>query len=87
MEFILASTAEEEQILAFAQQIQVKAMQSGMFAFPPIIDVKIDQPQTQFVVDRNKVADLGLDLEQVGADLGAMVGGNFVNRFDIAGLV
>ncbi len=85
VEFILASTAEEEQILAFAQQIQVKAMQSGMFAFPPIIDVKIDQPQTQFVVDRNKVADLGLDLEQVGADLGAMVGGNFVNRFDIAG--
>jgi len=31
------------------------------------------------------VADLGLDLQQVGADLGSMVGGDFVNRFDIAG--
>jgi multidrug efflux pump len=31
------------------------------------------------------VADLGLDLQRVGADIGSMVGGNFVNRFDIAG--
>ncbi len=85
VEFILASTAEAPQILEFAQQIQQKAMQSGMFAFPPIIDMKIDQPQSEFVIDRDKVADLGLSLEQVGADLGAMVGGNFVNRFDIAG--
>jgi multidrug efflux pump len=85
VEFILASTAEPTQILEFAQQIQQKAMQSGMFAFPPIIDMKIDQPQAEFIIDRDKVADLGLSLEQVGADLGAMVGGNFVNRFDIAG--
>ena len=85
VEFILASTAEAPQILEFAQQIQKKAMQSGMFAFPPVIDMKIDQPQAEFVLDREKVADLGLSLEQEGADLGAMVGGNFVNRFDIAG--
>ena len=85
VEFILASTAETPQILEFAQQLQQKAMQSGMFAFPPIIDMKIDQPQAEFVIDRDKVADMGLSLEQVGADIGAMVGGNFVNRFDIAG--
>ncbi len=85
VEFILASTAETGQILDFARQLQMKAMQSGMFAFPPIIDVKIDQPQTEFIIDRDKVAALGLNLSQVGADLGSMVGGNFVNRFDIAG--
>lgn len=85
VEFVLASTAETEQILELAQQIQLKAMQSGMFAFPPIIDVKIDQPQSEFVIDRDKAADLGLSLEQVGIDLGVMVGGDFVNRFDIAG--
>jgi multidrug efflux pump len=85
VEFILASTAETGQILEFAQKLQLKAMQSGMFAFPPIIDVKIDQPQAEFVIDRDKVAALGLSLEQVGADLSGMVGGNFVNRFDIAG--
>jgi multidrug efflux pump len=85
VEFVLASTAETVQILDFAQQLQLKAIQSGMFAFPPQIDVKIDQPQSEFVIDRDKVAALGLSLEQVGADLGGMVGGDFVNRFDIAG--
>jgi multidrug efflux pump len=85
VEFILASTAETPQILEFAQKLQRKAMESGLFAFPPLIDVKIDQPQAEFIIDRDKVAALGLSLEQVGADLGGMVGGDFVNRFDIAG--
>jgi multidrug efflux pump len=56
-----------------------------MFAFPPILDVKMDQPQTEIVIDRSKAAALGLSLQQVGADLSAAVGGNFVNRFNIAG--
>ena len=85
VEFVIASTAEPDQILAFAQKIQMAAMQSRMFAFPPLIDVKIDQPQSELVIDRDKVADLGLNLQQVGADLATMVGGNFVNRFNIAG--
>ena len=85
VEFVLASTAEPDQILAFAQKIQLAAMQSHMFAFPPLIDVKIDQPQAEIVIDRDKVADMGLNLQQVGADLATMAGGNFVNRFNIAG--
>lgn len=85
VEFVIASTAEPAQVLEFAQKIQFKAMQSGLFAFPPLIDVKIDQPQAELKIDRDKVAALGLNLQQVGADLGAMLGGNFVNRFNIAG--
>jgi multidrug efflux pump len=85
VEFILAATVDSDELLQFARQIQLKAMQSGLFAFPPIIDVKIDQPQSEIVIDRDKTAELGLDLQQVGSDMAAMVGGNFVNRFDIAG--
>jgi multidrug efflux pump len=85
VEIVLASTAETEQILEFANQLQQKSMQSNMFAFPPLIDVKIDQPRSQFVIDRDKVASLGLNLEQIGGDLGGLVGGDFVNRFDISG--
>jgi multidrug efflux pump len=85
VEFVLASTADTPEILEFAHQLQAKAAASGMFAFPPMVDVKIDQPQTEFMIDRDKVTALGLNLSQVGADLGAMVGGNYVNRFDIAG--
>lgn len=85
VEFVLASTAEPDQILVFAKELQMKAMASGKFAFPPLLDTKIDQPQSEFVIDRERVADLGLNLQQVGADIGSMLGGNFVNRFDIAG--
>ena len=85
VEVVLASTAETGQILDFARQLQMKATKSGMFYFPPLIDVKIDQPQSEFIIDKDKVAALGLNLEQVGADLSGMVGGDFVNRFDISG--
>jgi multidrug efflux pump len=85
VEFILASSADTDRILEFANKLQEKAMQSNMFAFPPLIDVKVDQPQTRFIIDRDKVASLGLNLGQIGADLGGMVGGDFVNRFDISG--
>ncbi len=85
VEFLIASTAEPEQILEIAQTLQRKAMESGMFAFPPIIDTKIDQPRTEILLDRDKIASLGLDLRQIGEDLSAMLGGNFVNRFNIDG--
>jgi len=85
VEFILASTAESSEILGFAQQLQLKAATSGLFAFPPQIDVKIDQPQSEIQVNRDKAAELGLNLQTVGQDLSAAVGGNFVNRFSISG--
>ncbi len=85
VEFILSSTAEPEQILGFARQLQQKAATNGMFAFPPIIDLKIDQPEVELILDRDKVAALGLDMATVGSDLAALVGGNYVNRFDFAG--
>ena len=85
VEFVIASTAEESQVLEFAKQLQEKAAKSGLFWFPPPIDVKIDQPQSEIDIDREKVAQLNLNLQQVGQDLGAAAGGNFVNRFSISG--
>ncbi|WP_052362424.1 efflux RND transporter permease subunit [Geminisphaera colitermitum] len=85
VEFILASTADTHQILEFANQIVAKGQADGLFAFPPIIDIKIDQPQSELKIDRDKVATLGLNLQQVGADMSAAVGGNYVNRFNIDG--
>jgi multidrug efflux pump len=85
VEIVLASTAEPSEILGFARTLQDKAAASGMFAFPPLLDVKIDQPQSEIEIDRDKVAELGLDLQTVGQDLAAAVGGNFVNRFSVGG--
>jgi multidrug efflux pump len=84
LSFVIASTADPERILEFAKQIQQKAMESGIFRFSDI-DTKIDQPQAEIVFDHEKVASLGLDMQQVGADMSASIGGNYVNRFNIAG--
>ncbi len=85
VEFIIASTAEPEQMLEFAHQLQAKAMQSGLFYFPPDIDLKYDQPQSEVIIDHQKVAALGLNNAQIGADLSAALGGNYVNRLNIEG--
>ncbi len=85
VEFVITSTAEPEELLGFAKQLQQKAIESRMFAFPPLIDLKMDQPQSQLVIDRDKVAYLGLNLQQVGYDVASMFGGNYVNRFNISG--
>lgn len=85
VEFIIASTGDAKRLLEFAKQIQAKAAASGMFHFPPLIDLKYDQPQAQVVLDRDKIGALGLELNQVGRDIAAALGGDYVNRFNIAG--
>jgi multidrug efflux pump len=84
VEFVLASTVDTEQILGYAQQIQKRAIESGKFMFINV-DVKMDRPQSEINLDRDKIADMGLSLQQVGQDLGAAIGGNYVNRFSIDG--
>jgi multidrug efflux pump len=85
VEVVIASTANHDEILQFANQLAQEAMKSGEFAFPPIIDVRIDQAKAEIVLDKDKIASMGLNLRQVGADLSAMLGGNFINRFTIDG--
>ncbi|MFL6584920.1 MAG: efflux RND transporter permease subunit [Chthoniobacterales bacterium] len=83
--FVIASTASQERILDLARQIFLKAMQAHVFQFGDI-DTKIDQPQARIIFDRDKVSAMGMDMQQVGADLSASIGGNFVNRFNMEGL-
>lgn len=85
IEFLITSTAEPEKMLEYAQKLQMKAMESGIFYFPPEIDLKYDQPQVHIVIDHQKAAALGLSNAQIGSDLGAAIGGNYVNRFNFDG--
>ncbi len=85
VEYVISSTADPEQIAALAQEVAQNAAASGLFAFPPELDVKIDEPQSKIIFDRDKVAALGLNLSDVGNDLSVLLGGNFVNRFSIDG--
>ncbi len=85
VEFVIASTADHTQMIRFAQQLVQRAVASGQFAFPPNLDVKIDQQKAEIVVDRDQVAAMGQTMQQLGADLAAILGGNYVNRFDFDG--
>ena len=44
-------------------------------------DLKFDLPQVEIEIDKDKVASMGLNLSDVAHDLGAMLGGGYVNRF------
>ncbi|HEY4757268.1 MAG TPA: efflux RND transporter permease subunit, partial [Chthoniobacterales bacterium] len=83
--FIIASTADQERILEFAKDIFQKAMQAHVFQFGDI-DTKIDQPQARILIDHDKVSSMGLDMQKIGADLSASIGGNYVNWFNMEGL-
>ncbi|MDP3837532.1 MAG: efflux RND transporter permease subunit, partial [Methylococcales bacterium] len=42
-------------------------------------------PQSRVMIDRNKTALLGLTMQDVGASLSALLGGNYVNYFSVSG--
>lgn len=84
VEFVIASTADSKEIYEYAVQLQQVMNASGTFPFT-LIDMKVDQPEYEFSIDREKVADLGLNLQTVTQDLGTLLGGGYVNRFNMAG--
>jgi multidrug efflux pump len=63
---------------AFLDQVN----QSGMFIFFDT-DLKYDLPQSVIEIDRDKAAQLGLTMSQVGSALGGLLGGGYVNYFSM----
>jgi multidrug efflux pump len=84
VDFVVASTAEPQQLVQFANQLVAKAYASGLFMYADS-DLKFDQPQAEVVFDRDKLRSQGVDLSQAGRDLSTMLGGDYVNRFSIQG--
>ncbi|WP_062065583.1 efflux RND transporter permease subunit [Cellvibrio sp. OA-2007] len=84
VEIVLASTADIKEIYDYALKVQEIMVKSGMFYFQTL-DVKVDQPDYKLSIDREKVADLGLNLQTVTNDVGTLLGGGYVNRFNMAG--
>src|SRR5947208_1884812 len=81
VELILASDLPPEQMLQTAGAVIGAGWQSGKFLYVDT-DLKIDLPEARVVIDRDQVADLGLDLASVGRELGTLLGGGYVNRFN-----
>ena len=80
VELVLKGPGTPEQMADYAGQLVNAAFASGQFMFADT-DLKIDLPQVRVTVHRERVADLGLDLADVGRQLGVLISGNYVNRF------
>ncbi len=81
VELVLQSEAPPEQLLETVGAVVGAGWQSGKFLYVDT-DLKIDLPEARVVIDREGVADLGLDLATVGQELGTLLGGAYVNRFN-----
>lgn len=81
VELIVKSDQPPEQLAGLAAEIAARGRESGRFMFVQT-DLKLDLPQARVTVDREKVADLGMDLAAVSQELGVLLGGGYVNRFN-----
>jgi len=81
VELVLQSNAPIERMLETTAAVLGAGWQSGKFLYVDT-DLKIDLPEARVVLDRERLADLGLDLTGVGRELGTLLGGAYVNRFN-----
>jgi len=84
LQFVMVSDADYATLDQVADQLLDKAMQSGKFAFL-MKDVNFNRPQTTLVIDRDRAADYGLSMQEVGRNLATLLGGQYVNRFSLQG--
>jgi multidrug efflux pump len=84
LQFVITTTEPVANLNAVANDVLAKAKASGLFWFVDS-DLKLDKPQSTLRIDRQLVAELGLTQQDVGAALGASLGGGYVNYFSLAG--
>ncbi|MCK5858866.1 efflux RND transporter permease subunit [Abyssibacter sp.] len=84
VQFIIGSTDESRAIYDVTQEFLQRVRESGMFIFVES-DLRIDKPQVEVEIDREKVAAMGLSMQDIGTNLAAMLSGGYVNRFSIQG--
>ncbi len=84
VQFVITTTESFGRLDEVAQKVVDRARQSGMFFFVDA-DLKLDKPQSRFVVDRDLTATLGLTQQQVGDTLSGALSGNYVNYFSMDG--
>ena len=84
VQVVVSSTESHARVAEVSDELLQRAMRSGRFVFGDN-NLKFDLPQVNLVIDREMAAALGISMAQLGADLGAMLGGGYVNRFAFEG--
>ncbi|MEI6202081.1 MAG: efflux RND transporter permease subunit, partial [Enhydrobacter sp.] len=84
VQFIINTTGDFGPLNEVAQNFLKEANSSGMFIFVNT-DLKIDRPQSTVVIDRDRAAQLGLKMSDIGSAMASMLGGGYVNYFGLDG--
>ena len=82
VELVIGTTRPVQELQEFADQILERGMQSGKFFFLNS-DLDIDMPRIEINIDRDKVATMGIDMQQLSYDLSAWLAGAHVNYFSL----
>ena len=82
VQFAIKTTDPALRLNEVSQSFLGTVMKSGMFMFIDS-DLKYDAPQSVVDIDRDKAAQLGLTMSQIGAALGSLLGGGYVNYFSM----
>lgn len=84
IQFVLTTSESFDKLYPVSQQFLQDAQKTGQFIFLQS-DLRLDLPQTRIEIDRNMAAQLGLTMQDIGSALSAMLGGGYVNFFELDG--
>ncbi|WP_372400012.1 multidrug efflux RND transporter permease subunit [Azospirillum sp. HJ39] len=84
VQMVISSPGDYRTIFDAIERIKDAATKSGMFIITDS-DLQYDSPVVRLKIDRAKAADLGLTMQSVSSTLSVLVGGNYVNRFNLNG--
>ena len=81
-QFVIQSSASYEEINALANQL-VERLKDNPGLADIDTDMRLNKPEVDVEIDRNRVADLGLDISVIGRTLETLLGGRNVSSFQI----
>ena len=84
VQFVITTTADYQQLAQVLAEIQAEAQKSGLFIFTDT-DLKFETPQIELKIDHDKANRLGVTMQDLGSSLATLLGGNYVNRFNLYG--
>ncbi len=83
-QFVINTASDYESLLQVTERIKEKAQASGKFAFLDV-DLAFDKPEVVVDIDREKAAQMGVTMEDLGLTLATLLGESEINRFTIEG--
>ncbi|WP_068828173.1 multidrug efflux RND transporter permease subunit [Pseudomonas sp. BMS12] len=83
-QFVINTPNDYESLLQVAERIKQRAMESGKFAFLNV-DLAFDKPEVVVDIDREKAAQMGVSMQDLGSTLAILLGEGEINRFTIDG--